>query len=348
MWQIENRTPFSAERAGARERNGAEVWLVGVKATFDLSDDGSLRLSAEQEPVHLAPEFRGDPTTTSLAHEADIVWGRPSTDVFVQGSAHSPGAPVTKLLVAFQVGAVRRVAMIVGDRVWETSVLGGLRPSAPTAFTSIPLHWERAFGGTDPDSEPPAWEPRNPVGRGFAQRQPQTAGACLPNIEDPNALIRRVEDRPAPVGFGPIARHWQPRAAYAGTYDETWMRERRPLLPDDFDMRYQQAAVLEQQASGYLRGGEGLRLLNLHPRVPDYRCALPQVDLAFRTHFRGRASEDHRGRLTSVTIDTDQPRLIMVWVSELSCHHTIQRLLATEVKLKPRLRVAVGHSGAET
>ena len=41
MWQIDNRTPFAAERGWVRDRDGAEVWLVAVKCTFDILPDGT-------------------------------------------------------------------------------------------------------------------------------------------------------------------------------------------------------------------------------------------------------------------------------------------------------------------
>jgi hypothetical protein len=47
-----------------------------VKATFLLLDDGTTQLSETQEPVQLAPQFHGDPATTSLAHDADLVWAK--------------------------------------------------------------------------------------------------------------------------------------------------------------------------------------------------------------------------------------------------------------------------------
>lgn len=342
MWQIENRTPMSVERCGIRDRNGAEVWLVGVKATFDLNDDGLAQLSDEQEPVLLGPKFYGDPATASLAHEADIVWAMLGTDVFLRGAAHSHQGPVTTLPIGFRVGPVRRVGMVIGNRVWESGILGQLRPSAPTPFTSMLIRWENAFGGTDSAANPPSWEPHNPVGRGYASRRENLKGTLLPNIEDPSALIASPNDHPVPVGFGPIARHWHPRAQYAGTYDETWMRERRPLLPEDFDVRYQRAAPIEQQIDGHLCGGEEIRLINLHPRIPNYTCILPNVDLSFRTHFRNRAALDHCGQLTSVTIDTERARLFMVWVSELACHNNIQRLRATQVGLVSHIRLRPG------
>jgi hypothetical protein len=59
MWQVDNRTPFAAERGWVRDRNGAEIWLVAVKATFDIKPDGSTEVSEEQSPVLRVPEYFG-------------------------------------------------------------------------------------------------------------------------------------------------------------------------------------------------------------------------------------------------------------------------------------------------
>src|SRR4051794_17261622 len=151
-----------------------------------------------------------------MAHETDLVWGKPGTDVLVTGSAHAPeGRPVSQLPVAFALGPVLRQAVILGDRVWERGVVGH-RQGSPQPFTAMPLLWERAFGGSDMAGHPPAWEPRNPVGCGFVRLGRPPLTMSLPNIEDLRARIASPWDRPAPVGFGPIGRHWQPRAAYAG------------------------------------------------------------------------------------------------------------------------------------
>ena len=64
-----------------------------------------------------------------------------------------------------------------------------------------------------------------------------------------------------PAGFGPIARHWEPRVRWAGTYDKRWQRTRKPLLPDDFDDRFHQCAPEDQQVDGGLIGGELVELL---------------------------------------------------------------------------------------
>jgi hypothetical protein len=329
-----------------RDRDGSEVWLVALKASFDIRPDGSLVIADEQDPVTLAPAFVGDPSTSSLAHEADIVWARPGTDVFVRGSAHAPAGPVQHLRIGFRVGPVQRTAVVIGDRVWERGLLGTLHPSEAVAFTSMPLTWEHAFGGRDPVADPTSWESHNPVGRGFATAGRCLSGSALPNVEDPLHMISSVRDHPAPVGFGPVARHWQPRARYAGTYDAAWQRERRPLLPNDFDPRYQRAAPVEQQVDGFLIGGEEVRLLNLHPQAAMCAFRLPVVRPTFRTLFRGRPGVEHEGRMTGVTLDIERARLSMVWISELACHHDIQRLRVTQVGLGGPVRLRL-HHGAE-
>ena len=35
MWGIDNRTPFAVDRTWIRDSEGAEIWVVAVKATYD-------------------------------------------------------------------------------------------------------------------------------------------------------------------------------------------------------------------------------------------------------------------------------------------------------------------------
>ncbi|MBJ6386314.1 DUF2169 domain-containing protein [Enterobacter cloacae] len=50
-----------------------------------------------------------------------------------------------------------------------------------------------------------------------------------------------------PAGLGIIGRAWKPRLSLAGTYDQQWLEERHPYLPDDFDFGYWNAAPIDQQ-----------------------------------------------------------------------------------------------------
>jgi hypothetical protein len=92
MWQIENRTPFAAERTWTRGRDGAEIWLVAVKCTYDIRPDGATAISADQPPVTLAPEYVDPdaPVQSSLKYDVDLVRTKVTTDILVQGMRMRP------------------------------------------------------------------------------------------------------------------------------------------------------------------------------------------------------------------------------------------------------------------
>jgi hypothetical protein len=332
MWQVDNRTPFAAERGWIRDRNGAEVWLVVVKCTFDIGRDGATRVSPEQPPVLRVPEYHGEPGKSSLKYEADMVLTKTATDVTVVGHAYAPGGrPVTEMEVGFAVGPLRKVLRVTGDRTWD-----GLGVSPPVPFTRMPIVYERAFGGVDAKSERPErdWDWRNPVGTGFAMARQHLSGVALPNVEYPGDIVRGWKDRPIPAGFGPISGHWQARAAFAGTYDDAWMEHRQPLPPDDFDDRFYQCAPQDQQVPQMLRGGEPVVLHHLTPDG-ELRFSLPKVFLGFDTRFYDGTREVHKQRhLHSVIIEPDHPRISMVWHSALPCHFKVHQLKHTFVTLK--------------
>ena len=267
MWMLNNQTPFAAERSWVRDKNGAEVWLVAVKGTFDILPDGTTALAEQQEEVVIAPNFSGDPQSSSLLNDTDLPHKKLATDVLVQGHAYAPkGQPVTQLSVGLKVANIQKILHITGDRYWQDSLIG-VSMSDPQYFEKMPLTYERAFGGmdlTDEDSNKHDWDVRNPAGCGFATKAAHLIGKLVPNIEDPNALINNWKQRPTPVGFGPIAGHWSPRVEMAGTYDENWEKTRQPLLAEDFDERYYQSALEDQQIPWYLKGGEQIQLFNLH------------------------------------------------------------------------------------
>ena len=82
MWRIDNRTPFAAERAWVRDRDGSEIWLVAVKATFDIRPDGTTAIAEEQPPVLRVPEYHGEPGKSSIKYESDLVLTKQTTDRF--------------------------------------------------------------------------------------------------------------------------------------------------------------------------------------------------------------------------------------------------------------------------
>jgi hypothetical protein len=61
MWALANQTKFKAERTFARDADGAEVWIVAVRATFSIQPDGQVLVAEEQQDVCQVPKFFGDP-----------------------------------------------------------------------------------------------------------------------------------------------------------------------------------------------------------------------------------------------------------------------------------------------
>lgn len=335
MWQIDNRTPFAAERGWVRDRDGTEIWLVAVKATFDIKPDGSTEVSKDQPPVLRLPEHHGEPGKSSIKYDADLVLTKKSTDIIVVGHAYAPGGkPVAELDVGFKVGPVQKILRVFGDRYW-----GAFGATSPEPFEKMPLVYERAYGGVDLKSDTPDkdWEWRNPVGTGFAVSSGNATGLRLPNVEDPKDLIGSWKDRPAPAGFGVVASHWQPRVGFAGTYDDHWMKTRQPLLAEDLDDRYFQGAPADQQSPEFLRGGEPVVLLRMTPGG-DLRFILPKVYFGFETRFYDGSREIHQNRkLHTVILEPDLSRVSVVWHSALPCHFKVQKLERTVIMLKTDL-----------
>ncbi len=102
-----------------------------------------------------------------------------------------------------------------------------------------------------------------------------------------------------------------------------------PLVPEDFDDCYHQCAPDDQQAQGHLEGGEPVELRNLTPEGL-LRFQLPRVPLGFMTRLAGE-SRHHHGTLHTVVVEPDCRRLLMLWYTEVPCHHTLYTLEGTRV-----------------
>jgi hypothetical protein len=332
MWQVDNRTPFAVEGGWLRDRNGAEIWLVAVKATFVIKPDGTTEIAEEQPPVLRVPEYHGEPGKSSLKYEADLILTKKTSDVLVVGHAYAPGGkPVTELDVGFRVGQVQKMLKVFGDRQW-----GAFGATSPQPFTKMPLTYERAFGGVDKLSEHPErdWEWRNPVGTGFVIASAHADALPLPNIENPKEFISGKKDKPSPAGFGPLCSHWQPRVSFAGTYDDHWMKTRQPLLPEDFDDRFYQCAPQDQQAPSYFSGGEEVILKNISP-LDQLFFVLPRISFSIVTKFLDGERRQHPVPLMhTVILEPDFPRFSLVYHSSIECHAKVYQLENTQIKIR--------------
>ena len=309
--------------------------MVVVAARYNMPRPGflvpeNLAASDEQIPVPLGDVYNGEPGKSSLKWEGQGVCTRPGTDVYVSGHAWAPrGKKVGQVPVSVRVGTCQRIAVVFGDRRWNYGLIGR-RFSAPVPFEKIPLIYERCFGGFIEGTRGKKAEAidRNPVGRGIYT---QPKDQLLPNIEDPNHLISGPKQMPLPQGFGPIARGWTPRRSLAGTYDQTWINRRAPLWPLDLDPRFFLAASPGLYAVPYLRGGEEVTLIGVHPDGP-IRFRLPQPRLVAKFRLVDRV-ERHAPVIDAVMLEPDSLNVTLILRTSVVACPTMLAVQTTSLRL---------------
>lgn len=169
------------------------------------------------------------------------------------------------------------------------------------------------------------------MGRGFRAKRSQrnVEEILLPNLEDPAHLIKDIDDRPEPVGFGFIGRHWQPRVRYSGTYDAAWTKNRCPLLPEDFDNAYFNGAHPRMVSKQFLLGNEPVELIGASAKGP-LRFTLPER----KPHVSVSIGEVHSAlelNFDTLLIEPDVSRISMVWRGSLDIYNRIYKVKKIEV-----------------
>jgi hypothetical protein len=269
-----NQTPYAAAEAVLMEVDGCEVFLAVAKASFRWKPDGAIDPIEPALPIAAADVFAGSPATTGLLVAGEVTLPKPRVDVLIQGEIVL-GTPADQIDCTLEIGnRLVKTVRVFGDRHWRQGAAGSMLPSRARPFVRMPIEWQRSFGGSDPD-DPGCLDRRNPIGRGVRRQPAALEGHPVPNFEDPNAPISDPQKNPVPVGWGPIAPHWQSRSELAGTYDARWQEQRFPLLPADFDRRFLNAAPKDQQLDRYQPGVE-VRLTGFTPRRRE-RFVLPEL-----------------------------------------------------------------------
>jgi len=221
--------------------------------------DGAMLSEAEMWkflPAQLGPD--GVPDAGMVKSKAEFL---------VTGSAfQANGQAGTTCAISARVGDLEKRIQVTGDRHWD-----GSEPTDPLPFVELPLSWAYAFGGEGYD--------RNPLGKGAAEVETERGPVVpLPNLENPEALLRSPADRPAPSSFGAVDFLWPQRQAKAGTYDQQWLDTQFPGHALDMDWTIFNAASEDQQLpSVSFVGDEEFELRGLHPTKPVLTGRLPRL-----------------------------------------------------------------------
>lgn len=320
MWTIINNTPFATGQSFTQEvKTGDLVWMVGVKATFDIdAKTNELSIADEQTEVYDVDEYVDSPLNSSLLHACDFAPYKPNVDILLDASAFVPEEKfVAELEVGFIVGRIKKLLKVIGNRYYGRS-LGILYKTSPVPFSQKAITYGRAYGGWQehgPD-KPPLFDRRNPCGTGFFKKRRYATDIRLPNIEYPGFPTRRNPKKNVVAGFGPISPQWEPRITFAGTYDENPDRDVPIQRPPDFNPLYYQSAPGDQQLKE-VKGGESIILYHLHPDFVEIHCRLPRVKIEFETLIANQTTRQ-LGKLYSIIITPHELKLQMVWQANVS------------------------------
>jgi hypothetical protein len=317
--RVDNFTPFMWQLLSVPTIDAQEAQVLVVCACYTQPANGEMAPSQTQRPVPVRDVAFGDPASSSLRYEAEAATEKTRVDILVNGSAYAPGGyPVETLVVELEAGDIRKRVRVAGDRFLR---IGG--PSAPRAFVTMPLVYERAYGGVDrshPDPRRHSVFRPNPVGVGYRGARPVSPEILTeyPNLEWLGASIES-----GPAAFGIVSRGWTPRLEWAGTFDQAWLETQWPLLPRDFDLRHNQSAPLDQQTDS-LPAGTPFRLTNFTPEgVWEFSLPVPclPVSLIFDRHIQQSVP-----RMDTVLIEPDSRTVVMTFRLKLLLERGRERL----------------------
>ncbi|WP_213958115.1 DUF2169 domain-containing protein [Variovorax sp. dw_954] len=321
--ELINATRMVAAYNMGLEPSGRELLVVVIKGTFrfPLADEpaGHFALHEAQLPLVMADTFTGEPGLSAPVYEVDFAPRKPRCDILLLGSAYAPnGRPTTRVEAGLRVGNWSKALAVVGPRHWECGVANATA-SPPGVFLKQPISYDVAFGGTDLLHEDPCEHAAfmaNPAGRGFHKhiKVDWVEGRPLPATEEIGQGVRDPGGNYKPMAFGPVGRGWQPRSAFAGTYDDEWLEKHFPFLPPDFDERYYQAAPEDQQVplEHFKNGPVDVLLANLTPEGLT-RFTIPHLVAPVTVFPKHGEREDYTAMLDTVVIEPDEQRFSLTW-----------------------------------
>lgn len=332
-----NLTPFRGEHYFLADERGSDVLTVVVKATYEIVDTERIEVAAEQDGIVEAAEYYGEPGESSIKYDSEICFTKPKADVVLIGHAQIPGAEQPELDVHFRVGAVQKTVRVFGDRLWRKSLLGW-SSSKPAPFEKMPLCYERSYGGSDkshPEEEHHDYEPRNPLGAGFVAKKSELEirELALPNLEDSGQLLKKPKQKPSPAGFGFIGPEWESRKELAGAFDEAWRKDKFPLLPDNFDAAFFNAASPDLIAPQHFVGGEQVEVVHASA-LGNLSFRLPSVEPETIVMMKDGTRRSLDMKLDTVIVNTDDNKVHLIWRTHMLVYKQMRQILWVKTQLK--------------
>jgi hypothetical protein len=228
-----------------------------LKRTYTFQDGGGCDVVDEdqQEPIcfaELTYEELDPPRVSPVQVDNDLFAFRRKTDLVIQANAYTYVNDVSMTHVSVRVGTFNRTIRVYGERRLVRGISGKLLFDVPEPFDSIPVRYDRAYGGVDVTAlrrrptplmlrelaeampqlpiatDTPFHYARNPCGRGFLIEDDEESLAAIevPNLEFPfdpitpeRLAVGSVHgwvNAPLPACMDWQSSGWFPRFAYLG------------------------------------------------------------------------------------------------------------------------------------
>ena len=294
-----NRTEFNVGLPYTVAEEEVMMASAIVRASFDIVD-GALVPSDEQEwPI-------GEAVKTELGtFDEDSPFRKAGVDVMLLGHAYPAKTPGTQARVELHVGSFTYAVSVFGDRQWERAGKE-LVPDRPRPFTSMPLTWERAYGGKCPVENGDMPFHGNPVGRGFYVDEASAEGGVLPNLEDPDKLVSTWQDQPIPVGMAPISRESSLRILNSTEYDTDTEPPRIKQIKPSYHNNANPKLILPDVP----KSGSTIRVIGV--QADNSELTFPLPELAFHTYVQLQdRSYVFPSQLDTITILADERRVVL-------------------------------------
>ncbi len=328
--QIFSRLPLSTLFFKHWDNNHSEIGIVLAKARFSRTEDGIWLRAEAAPPLCFDDQFAGDPAFSALITEQDIAPGKIGTDLTLAAIARAPdGQPLSDWPVSVSVtGRLHYAFQVRGPSVWQQGGNQIWKRSPPQPITEVPISYALAFGGRAPGPKNgEVVHEFNPAGTGLVTHERLAAGQDIPVPQIGTLAEFMVGDPLATMtvqGFGPVAKAWLPRRAHAGSFDADWLRDRHPRMPQDYSLRFWNAAPGVLQLDPPLRGDEDISVTGISSdprpvtlRLPGVWCALDAT---------GEMQERMAMRLDTVALDLRGPdphdhSATMIWRTHVAAPH---------------------------
>lgn len=314
--EFNNYTPFVSLAWENVDHN--EQWyitsLLRVKYKIVKTNNDTYELVYDKEQGELfdSDEYYEKVGNSSVRYESDIIPFKKYTDIIINAKAVSPKEDgelswSTNVKIYDDTNSLLKEypLAIKAEKIYHKAGIIWT-PTISKKQKSVDIRYEKAYGGTIFIIDEKTQEEQhiycnqfNPIGCGVKKiKDPK------PYINSEQILHIDGKKRDIPAGYGFIDKSWKTRLPYAGTFDEQWLENKHPILPDDYDIYYNQAANTNLIMDTYIKHNYKIQLINLKNNHLNISFTIPKLNTLIRIKNELTTSI-HKMNIDTIIVDLD-------------------------------------------